>query len=81
MSERLTGGPAFQAEMPKTQFIHYPGMTLRDYFAGQALVSLSSDSATLSMKIAADKIGLPLSAQFAACAYEVADAMLAEREK
>lgn len=46
------------------------GMTLRDYFAGQALAGL----ATL-----ATKIGDPQ--KFAADAYTLADALLAEREK
>ena len=46
-----------------------PGMTLRDYFAGQALVSAGFVS---------DR---GLHAQYAAIAYAIADAMLAEREK
>lgn len=49
-----------------------PGMTLRDYFAGQALAGLAGMGA--------------MSAEMEACdqawfAYEVADAMLKERSK
>lgn len=45
-----------------------PGMSLRDYFAGQALASFESCD-TLPAK------------QVAEYCYEVANAMLAEREK
>jgi hypothetical protein len=45
------------------------GMTLRDYFAAQALAGICAD-ATLG---AAETI--------ARCAYQLADAMLKEREK
>ena len=45
-----------------------PGMSLRDYFAGQALVGLAARGERNVMYVA----------QYA---YEYADAMLAEREK
>lgn len=50
-----------------------PGMTLRDYFAGRALTGL----------FAFDSFGQKLSAPetFARYAYQMADAMLAERDK
>lgn len=72
------GGPAF----PQTTVDHFGGtpsvtvtggMTLRDWFAGQALAGLAADEV------------LPLTAdeamELAAGAYFVADAMLAERER
>lgn len=55
------GGPAF----PCGRYKEY-GMTLRDYFAGQALASMRAEFVT-------DRT--------AQLAYEYADAMLAEREK
>lgn len=45
------------------------GMTLRDYFAGQALVGILAANRTGFNDVAAEE------------AYEAADAMLAEREK
>jgi len=53
---------------PDAQFVH-EGMTLRDYFAGQALAAFIDD--------------MPLCTNWAACAagnaYELADAMLTAR--
>ena len=48
---------------------YHPGMTLRDWFAGQALTGLT----------ASDNWGSVMS--MARYAYELADAMLAERAK
>ena len=69
------GGPAFprdtQLEIHLNEFqsAGSPGMSLRDYFAGQALRELRmSDPAYDWQKLARR-------------AYEYADAMLAEREK
>jgi hypothetical protein len=60
MSEK-SDGPAFP-----TSYGQVAGLTLRDWFAGQALSGLAS----IRPKEMAAKIS-----------YEVADAMLAEREK
>jgi len=49
-----------------------PGMTLRDYFAAKALMSMLSTP---------DKIGEGTPAIAAELAYRFADAMLAERSK
>jgi hypothetical protein len=51
------------------------GMTLRDYFAGQALASIP----TRQWDHVGD--GKAMMAAWAQCAYGVADAMLAERAK
>jgi len=77
------GGPAFPAEMPKPEHadrftnVRYSGMSLRDYFAAQAL--------TMSYKrgVAVVPFGMKdqLPAEIAMFAYLVADAMLAERAK
>lgn len=55
---------------------HIPGMTLRDWFAGQALAGLCAAFAR-----AQTMRGEPQSAADARWAYERADAMLAERAK
>lgn len=67
------GGPAF----PNQGIV---GMRLRDYFAGQAIgdVIAAHHLGTFSAAISNEP---SLYASFAAHAYAVADAMLAEREK
>lgn len=50
--------------------VEHPGMTLRDWFAGQALNGFLSGRGVMPDKI--------ITAQFA---YRFADAMLAERER
>lgn len=66
---KTNGGPAFpttQADVERG----WDGMSLRDWFAGQALAGLvANDSARGD------------NAQFAIVAYALADAMLAERER
>lgn len=77
MSEQPKGGgPAFS-----TQFDYGPhgeGMTMRDWFAGQAMASLILVPATAA--IARQDGNLPTKT-LALAAYEAADAMLAAREK
>jgi len=66
-----TGGPAF----PVPPRIHsydnnpIPGMTLRDWFAGQALSGMPADELARSPN------------GYAKYSYELADAMIAERSK
>jgi len=59
--------PAFPMAVPENWDSIQDGMTLRDYFAGQALVALLSRSDFLRSKIIAEN------------AYAYADAMLEER--
>lgn len=63
------GGPAFpsSAETPEGKLYHY-GMSLRDWFAGQALLLKWENKAMTPEQIAKR-------------AYKMADALLAEREK
>lgn len=95
MSTADRGGPAFPAlqfivpndlearhvaRLGETQ-----GMSLRDYFAGQVLMGLVSaeTNATLAKarSTVADKMGQPIEALMARECYEIADAMIAAREK
>lgn len=76
MSKIKNGGPAFPCEGPfnpdssKTVFA-YPGMSLRDWFAGQALRAIiEADGIQYASNVKAH----------ATFAYEQADAMLAARE-
>ncbi len=63
------GGPAF----PSKQYgIFSPGMSLRDWFAGQALSKSMSDG------IYTDSEGMKSVAE---ASYEMADAMLKARDK
>lgn len=60
---------------PGDNNFYQPGMSLRDWFAGQALVGTIVDQASWGVdhsKKAPD---------FARIAFDIADAMLAEREK
>ena len=77
-----TGGPAFPIKGPLMQSDEY-GMTLRDYFAGQALIATYKNSVDLY-----NEGGFPDDADLdviysdaAETAYLVADAMLKAREK
>lgn len=74
-----TGGPAFPATEVqggtdgvgcKDGIWHYPGMTLRDYFAAKAMQGLAANT---------DFTDLP-NEKTAQWAYQMADAMLEARE-
>ena len=76
MNKPNDGGPAFPATVQE-DIDGYPryaagnvGMSLRDYFAGQALAGMLADSTRQSSL-----------ENYADDAYDIADAMLAEREK
>ena len=69
MSERKDGGPAFPRSRDSAG--SQEGMSLRDWFAGQALMGWVSDP----------EIGGFDQDKIAAACYELADAFLAEREK
>ena len=63
------GGPVHQMQVKdKGVYVMQPGLTIRDWFAGQALIALSAKEYDLFSHLAID-------------AYKVADAMLAERTK
>lgn len=83
-TERNDGGQAFpyiQWKTPDGLFVstNSSGMTLRDYFAGQAITAIAK------IVVDAMKIGGVSAGEFessvAEGAYQVADAMLAAREK
>ncbi len=67
MSEKQDGGPAFP--IPAVSGIHgtHTGMSLRDWFAGLVIGGMAARTNT--------------TVSFAKIAYEIADAMLAERAK
>ena len=77
MDAKTDGGPAF----PVTTVTRYgdehqcPGMSLRDWFAGQALNGIMSGPASRPMVPMSEWFDAPLQA------YRLADAMLAERER
>lgn len=72
MAQKLDGGPAFpQLEKCGDMTIAMGGMTLRDYFAGQALVRVM-------MMGRPDHYGN--SQYLAEQSYEIADAMIAARD-
>lgn len=76
--ESKDGGPAFpgvgyithgSGNFATKSEVHIPGMTLRDYFAGKALIALQPRTLTDSDR---DCVG--------SLCYELADAMLRARE-
>ena len=68
MSYTTEGGPAFPLQPASMPEMHYLGMSLRDWFAGQALANVYASHDC--------KPGI-----VAEWAYEVADAMLAQRNE
>ena len=83
------GGPAFpsKAEIKwhgETEGADYQncGMTLRDWFAGQALIAVMGTDVSVAAanKLAQDN-GKQPAEMIASIVYEQADAMLSEREK
>ena len=73
------GGNAFPlSPVPdrQGQDTRYSGMTVRDYFAGQALIGLTMSLGSVAA------VGLKLAPEvFAGHCYAIADAMLKEKEK
>ena len=67
---KIKNTAAFPLKRSEDQF--NPGMTLRDYFAGQAIIGI------VTKGIYQDFYVLKKSAEFA---YEVADSLLIERQK
>jgi len=67
------GGPAFPSKINNDyEIAFFPGMTLRDWFAGQALAGMLASRNPLGPRFHP--------ADDAAYVYAVADAMLAARE-
>lgn len=65
------GGPAFPVSIPGVGDNGWQGMTLRDWFAGQAMSSLTSRWG---------KATIPESNEIARFSYAMADAMLKARQ-
>lgn len=84
MSEIDDGGPAFP-RAADTFHDHRDGMSLRDWFAGQIMNGFASDMSDAAVaRRPGEASELFRSRYWADCArtaYEVADAMLAERAK
>jgi hypothetical protein len=59
----------------------HEGMTLRDWFAGQALAGMMANQAMLNATLRKTQTGESVADWTAKGAYAVADAMLAERER
>lgn len=86
MARKDDGGPAFPEAIAigPAGDVHpgFGGMSLRDWFAGHALAGLLSDATTIEKYTNASvKDGVDPEPFFASSAYEMADAMIAERSK
>lgn len=71
MSNKNTGGPAFPVQDAYSMSTEQ-GMTLRDYFAAQAMMAIIAHP---------DSDGYKPPSAFAKTAYVMADAMLKERDE
>jgi hypothetical protein len=78
------GGPAFPV-VGVPDACDSPGMSLRDWFAGQALAGFlsqfASEDAYVAMGRLAKQDGVSIKDATAAVAFEHAEAMMAERER
>ena len=72
---KKTGGPAFP--VTDEHQMNKRGMTLRDYFAAQALAGICASPINPWTSLQPQESG----AKMACSAYAIADAMLAEREE
>lgn len=84
MSKINDGGPAFPSHSGDPEMIDprnrisCGGMTLRDWFAGQALAAMASTPKETTE--AANAAGMSRTDFVTECAYQLADAMLKARE-
>lgn len=78
MDTNKNGGAAFPVASPGGSFNE--GMTLRDYFAAQAMGALVSGSYVAVAEAAAKKKTC-VESYLSGAAYEIADAMIEERAK
>ncbi len=91
MSKKSDGGPAFPAEGPSAGQFENPGMSLHDWFAGQALTGIIAFWETWALSEARESDDgshqfdeVPKShwhRRASISAYHYAAAMIAEREK
>lgn len=77
------GGSAFpELRSFNADWANDPGMSLRDYFAGQALAGMMADHESKTEQAAHGRDHEMLLVEvIAKAAYSMADAMIAEREK
>lgn len=81
MDDNKTGGPAFPQKEPLSN--DWQGMTLRDYFAAKAMnaVMANNGGAVQANSACGWSLCNCTLSDVAEFSYQVADAMLAEREK
>lgn len=72
------GGPAFATGAVGTP---YQGMSLRDYFAAQAMIGLLGGPGMPHINSVAEARGIDPVEAAAIAVYDYADAMIAERER
>ena len=81
MSDTKTndGGPAFPITPAQYDGAALRGMSLRDYFAGQALVGILSNQTLLVKVIQSVSSDMPVNQAIASNSFIIADAMIAAR--
>ena len=88
MSKNVDGGPAFprphstdEHDMPCNNYFEQDGMSLRDWFAGMALQGLLIANSWRLGAPGSDRYIPGSTGSLAQRSYEIADAMIKEREK
>lgn len=82
MSDHRAEVPAFPIVHPDGQGVQFYGMSLRDYFAAKAVNGLmSNEEAIQRFRSMSMTEGFESATLMATAAYQIADAMLAERTK
>lgn len=83
MDQKNNGGPAFPEQIAVTPtgdtYSGHEGMTMRDYFAAKALSAVINMNYPMSDIGYVMRDGKNIGENYAICAYELADAMLAAR--
>lgn len=86
MNEEKNDGPAFPVQYETggrdNSQITYFGISVRDYFAAKAMATLiDQDDDDLREWVTDPEEGMPSIKALAVASYEIADAMIAERNK
>lgn len=77
--DKDTGGSAFPNITPDMNVVGGPGMTLLDWFAGQALAGIAVNLSNDNIQELAD--GIKRGSAITAAAYAIADSMISKRSK
>lgn len=73
------GGPAFPMACDP-EFTYWQGLSIRDWFAGMALITVNAPECAVAILRVSEKAGQFAEVTIAKACYDLADAMLAVRK-